>query len=164
MLSLPVTGLRMPVIRRTGFTLLVTPRVKSHNPSVVGSNPTGPIEVRSSPPGTPCPKQVQRLRPGRGRTRGNGIPLRQAPFIQDGGTVDLFQPELLFYEPEKNGKPRFVGVEYIVPVADHPAGEAPPTLLGKEFERVTQCSRSGAFTFTRAVRTQPRYSRPGIRR
>ena len=42
-------------------------------------------------------------------------------YIQDGGAVNLLQPELLLYEPEKNGKLRFVGVEYIVPFTDHPA-------------------------------------------
>ncbi len=57
-------------------------------------------------------------------------------FIGDAGTVELLQPELLLYEPRKNGKLRFVGVEYIVLFADHPATEAPPTLLGQEFEQV----------------------------
>ena len=57
-------------------------------------------------------------------------------FIGDGGTVELLQPELLLYEPQKNGTLRFVGVEYIVPFADHPATEAPPTLLGQEFAQV----------------------------
>jgi hypothetical protein len=57
-------------------------------------------------------------------------------FVGDGGAVELLQPELLLYEPEKNGKLRFVGVEYIVPFTDHPATEAPPTLLGQEFDLV----------------------------
>ena len=59
-------------------------------------------------------------------------------FIQDGGVVNLVQPELLLYEPEKNGKLRFVGVEYIVPFADHPATAAAPTLLGHEFAQVPE--------------------------
>jgi hypothetical protein len=59
-------------------------------------------------------------------------------YIQDGGVVNLLQPELLLYEPEKNGKLRFVGVEYIVPFADHPATAAPPTLLGQEFAQVPE--------------------------
>ncbi len=59
-------------------------------------------------------------------------------FIQDGGVVDLTQPELLLYEPEKNGKLRFVGVEYIVPFTDHPASAAPPTLLGQSFAQVPE--------------------------
>ena len=59
-------------------------------------------------------------------------------FIQDGGVVDLLQPELLLYEPEKSGKLRFVGVEYIVPFTDHPATAAPPTLLGQPFAQVPE--------------------------
>jgi hypothetical protein len=59
-------------------------------------------------------------------------------YIQDGGVVNLLQPELLLYEPEKNGRLRFVGVEYIVPFADHPATDAPPTLLGHEFGQVPE--------------------------
>jgi hypothetical protein len=59
-------------------------------------------------------------------------------YILDGGKVDLLQPELLMYEPEKNGKLRFVGVEYIVLFSDHPSTAEPPTLLGKEFSRVPE--------------------------
>jgi hypothetical protein len=59
-------------------------------------------------------------------------------FIQDGGVVNLLQPELLLYEPEKNGKLRFVGVEYIVPFTDHPSTAAAPTLLGQRFGRVPE--------------------------
>ncbi|MGI9179238.1 MAG: hypothetical protein ACR2H9_01810 [Longimicrobiaceae bacterium] len=50
------------------------------------------------------------------------------------GTVDLLEPELLMYEPQKNGRLRLVGVEYIVPIAAW-EGEDPPTLLGQEFHR-----------------------------
>src|SRR5574338_598544 len=59
-------------------------------------------------------------------------------YILDGGKVDLLQPELLMYEPEKNGKLRFVGVEYIVLFSDHPSTAEPPTLLGQEFSRVPE--------------------------
>ena len=59
-------------------------------------------------------------------------------YIQDGGVVNLLQPELLLYEPEQNGKPRFVGVEYIVPFTDHPATAPAPTLLGHEFAQVPE--------------------------
>ena len=67
-----------------------------------------------------------------------GFHYGKVSFIQDGGVVNLVQPELLLYEPEKNGKLRFVGVEYIVPFADHPASAAPPTLLGHEFAQVPE--------------------------
>jgi hypothetical protein len=59
-------------------------------------------------------------------------------YIQDGGVVDLLQPELLLYEPEKNGKLRFVGVEYIVPFTDRPADGPAPTLLGQAFDPVPE--------------------------
>ena len=67
-----------------------------------------------------------------------GFHFGNVAFIQDGGVVDLLQPELLLYEPEKNGKLRFVGVEYIVPFTDHPASAAPPTLLGQPFAQVPE--------------------------
>jgi hypothetical protein len=67
-----------------------------------------------------------------------GLHYGNLAYIQDGGVVDLLQPELLLYEPEQNGKLRFVGVEYIVPFADHPATAAPPTLLGQAFAQVPE--------------------------
>jgi hypothetical protein len=50
--------------------------------------------------------------------------------------IDPLMPELLLYEPDKNGKMKFVAVEYEVYQDDwHNAGNVnPPTLLGKEFE------------------------------
>ena len=47
-------------------------------------------------------------------------------------------PELLLYEPEKNGKLRFVGVEYIVPFTDIPSTAPAPTLLGQRFAQVPE--------------------------
>jgi hypothetical protein len=48
--------------------------------------------------------------------------------------VDALKPELLLYEPRKNGKLEFVAVEYIVPfnVWTQPT---PPTLYGLPFHR-----------------------------
>jgi hypothetical protein len=50
------------------------------------------------------------------------------------GSVNAMEPEVLVYEPMKNGKLRLVAVEYIVPL---PAWmeSAPPTLFGQEFHR-----------------------------
>lgn len=48
-------------------------------------------------------------------------------------TVELLAPETILYEPQKNGKMRLVGVEYIVPFAAHPATEDPPELMGQHF-------------------------------
>jgi hypothetical protein len=79
-------------------------------------------------PFTPCLEE-----PGVG---GMGFHYGNPAFVEDGGTVELLEPELLLYEPQKNGKLRFVGVEYIVPFADVPATDPPPTLLGQEFAQV----------------------------
>lgn len=50
--------------------------------------------------------------------------------------IDPLKPELLIYEPQKDGKMKFVAVEYEVYQDDwHNAGNPnPPSLLGKEFE------------------------------
>ena len=50
------------------------------------------------------------------------------------GVVDAQKPELLLYEPQKNGKLRFVAVEYIVPFTAWTAAQ-PPTLYGQSFHR-----------------------------
>ena len=49
------------------------------------------------------------------------------------GNVNVLEPELLMYEPEPDGRLRFVGVEYIVPLNAWTAS-TPPTLLGQEFQ------------------------------
>jgi len=51
------------------------------------------------------------------------------------GSVRADQPELLLYEPEKNGRLRLVAVEYIIPYAFHPRSAAPPVLFGQEFKQ-----------------------------
>jgi hypothetical protein len=50
------------------------------------------------------------------------------------GTVEALEPELLVYEPRKNGELRFVAVEYIVPYDAWTSAE-PPTLYGQSFHR-----------------------------
>ena len=50
------------------------------------------------------------------------------------GTVDVLEPELLVYEPQKNGRMRLVAVEYIVPFDMWTANE-PPMLFGQAFHR-----------------------------
>ncbi len=47
--------------------------------------------------------------------------------------VDVLDPELLVYEPQKNGKLRLVAVEYVVPFTLVPPESDPPVLLGQEF-------------------------------
>jgi len=52
------------------------------------------------------------------------------------GVARVDEPELLLYEPEKNGKLRLVAVEYIIPYAAHPRDAAPPVLFGQQFKQV----------------------------
>jgi hypothetical protein len=89
-----------------------------------------------SAPITPC--LVDADLPSQPGSGAMGLHYGNLAYIQDGGVVNLLQPELLLYEPEKNGKLRFVGVEYIVPFADHPATAAAPTLLGHAFSQVPE--------------------------
>lgn len=50
------------------------------------------------------------------------------------GSVNVLEPELLLYEPQKNGRMRLVAVEYIVPFAAW-TGSEPPRLYGQSFMR-----------------------------
>jgi hypothetical protein len=52
------------------------------------------------------------------------------------GEVNVLEPELLVYEPQKNGGLRLVAVEYIVPFSIRPATAEPPTLFGVPFDAV----------------------------
>jgi hypothetical protein len=51
------------------------------------------------------------------------------------GTVAVDKPELLLYEPEKNGRLRLVAVEYIIPYTFVPRSAAPPVLFGQQFKQ-----------------------------
>jgi hypothetical protein len=90
---------------------------------------------------------------------GMGFHYGNPAHVQDGGAVDLLQPELLLYEPQKNGQLRFIGVEYIVLFSDHPATEPPPTLLGQAFEAVPDAGLGACMSMwgstTRAGSSQP---------
>jgi hypothetical protein len=52
------------------------------------------------------------------------------------GSVSVDQPELLLYQPEKNGRLRLVAVEYIIPYTFHSRDAAPPVLFGQKFVQV----------------------------
>jgi len=49
------------------------------------------------------------------------------------GVVSADEPELLLYEPERNGRMRLVAVEYIVPLTAW-GSSSPPKLFGQEFK------------------------------
>jgi hypothetical protein len=52
-------------------------------------------------------------------------------FVDD--VVRPLEPELVIYEPTKNGELRFVGLEYIIPYAIRPETDPPPEMFGEEF-------------------------------
>lgn len=57
------------------------------------------------------------------------------PSLAD-GTVDASAPEILLYAPQKNGRLRLVGVEYVVPFGVMPRaadGGTAPELFGEQF-------------------------------
>jgi hypothetical protein len=51
------------------------------------------------------------------------------------GSARVEEPELLLYEPERNGRLRLVAVEYIIPYTAHSRSATPPTLFGEEFKQ-----------------------------
>lgn len=59
------------------------------------------------------------------------------PYVNLGrldATINLDEPEVLFYEPQENGRLRLVGVETVVPIAEWDAiHDEPPSLFGQEF-------------------------------
>lgn len=52
------------------------------------------------------------------------------------GILRVDQPEILLYEPTRNGGRKLVGVEYVVLYSDWPREAAPPVLFGREFVQV----------------------------
>jgi hypothetical protein len=52
------------------------------------------------------------------------------------GTAHVETPQLLLYEPEKNGRLRLVAVEYIIPYTFHSRDAEPPVLFGQQFQQV----------------------------
>lgn len=63
---------------------------------------------------------------------GLGIPYARLDRFD--ATIDLSRPEILFYEPQENGRLRLVGGEPVVPI-DAWTEDDPPSLFGREFHR-----------------------------
>ncbi|MDR8393537.1 hypothetical protein NC796_20450 [Aliifodinibius sp. S!AR15-10] len=63
---------------------------------------------------------------------GLGIPFLNQDRLD--AIIDLAEPEVLFYEPQKNGRLRLIGAEPVVPIALWTEDE-PPSLFGQEFHR-----------------------------
>ena len=83
-------------------------------------------------------------KPGEG---GMGVHYVNGALVGD-GEVSASRPELVVYEPLKNGKQRLVAAEYVVFQADWDAKHAePPSLFGREFELVEAGNRYGLRPF-----------------
>jgi len=52
------------------------------------------------------------------------------------GTATVENPQLLLYEPGKNGRLRLVAVEYIIPYTFVPRSATPPRLFDQDFQQV----------------------------
>ena len=72
-----------------------------------------------------------------------GIHYANGTLVED-GLLEASQPEILVYEPQKNGRLRLVAVEYIV-IAEtwHAGSEAPPVLEGQVFHYTGSPNRYG---------------------
>lgn len=66
---------------------------------------------------------------------GMGFHYGNVDYIND-GIARADQPELLLFEPQKNGGMKLVAVEYIVPYTLHSRDAAPPELFGQPFKQV----------------------------
>lgn len=49
--------------------------------------------------------------------------------------LDVLEPQVLIYEPQRNGQMRFVGAEYLIPFDLLPSEAEPPVLMGQAFEQ-----------------------------
>jgi hypothetical protein len=63
-------------------------------------------------------------------TGGMGFHYGKAAIID--GAVSVAEPEVLLYEPQRDGSLQLVGIEYIMPLT---ASATPPTLFGQTFKR-----------------------------
>jgi hypothetical protein len=60
-----------------------------------------------------------------------GVHWLNPAFVDD--KVAPLKPEIVIYEPQASGPPRFVGLEYIIPYSIRPETAPPPVLFGQEF-------------------------------
>jgi len=72
----------------------------------------------------------------RGPRYSSAAPVRQFWTDLIDGTASVEKPQLLLYEPEKNGNLRLVAVEYIILYTFHSRDAEPPVLFGQKFAQV----------------------------
>lgn len=57
-------------------------------------------------------------------------------YLADGiEELDILRPQVLMYEPQKNGKFHLTGVEYVILYDIHPSDAEPPVLFGQQFNQ-----------------------------
>ena len=66
---------------------------------------------------------------------GMGLHMINPDYMGDAAVTRPDQPEALLFEQQKNGRMRFVGVEFIVPYAVVPRDAAPPEQFGQQYRR-----------------------------
>jgi hypothetical protein len=64
---------------------------------------------------------------------GMGVHFLDTAFVDD--TVTVTRPEIVIYEPQRDGLMKFVGVEYIIPFSIRGPDKTPPRLFGHEFSK-----------------------------
>lgn len=64
---------------------------------------------------------------------GMGVHYLNSALVDD--TVVVTKPEIMIYEPQKDGSLKFVGVEYIVPFKIRAESATPPVLFGQQFRK-----------------------------
>jgi hypothetical protein len=80
-------------------------------------------------------QQVERALADGYRPSGHCVPNMGIHYVNGSlvdGIVDHTKPEILVYEPQKNGRMRLVAVEYIVVAAPWDAAHAGPPMLGSQ--------------------------------
>jgi len=70
-----------------------------------------------------------------------GVHLLNPALLFDGGKIQADQPEILVYEPRKDGSLKLVALEYLVFKSDYGPGR--PSLFGQEFDEVGASNRYG---------------------
>lgn len=66
---------------------------------------------------------------------GMGLHMINPDYMSDAAVLRADQPEALLFEQQKNGRMRFVGVEFIVPYSVVPRDAAPPEQFGQQYRR-----------------------------
>jgi hypothetical protein len=76
-----------------------------------------------------------------------GLHFVNGPLVED-GEIEVTRPEIVLYEPTRNGGARLTGVDYLVLAADwHAKHKSPPELMGQLFHLFEEPNRFGLPAF-----------------